>query len=102
MVIVHIHFYVKPDRVDAFRRVAGENARASSHEPGVARFEVIQRLDDPRRFVLVEHYRTAADIERHKDTPHYRAWAAAVPDLLTEPRVRIEYAGVYPPELGPD
>jgi len=98
MVIVHIHFSVKPEFADAFCRIASDNARDSSREPGVTRFEVIRQLDDPTRFVLVEHYRTAHDIERHRETAHYQSWAVAVPEMLAEPRVRVEYAGIYPKE----
>jgi quinol monooxygenase YgiN len=65
----------------------------------VARFEVIQAIDDATRFVLVEHYRTAEDIVRHRDTAHFQEWNVAVPPMLVEPRVRIQYTGVYPEEL---
>jgi quinol monooxygenase YgiN len=99
MVIVHIHFHVKPEMVDAFRRVASDNARDSSREPGVARFEVIQQADDPTRFVLVEHYRTPEDVARHRDTAHFRSWNEASPPMLAEPKVRVEYTAVYPAEL---
>ena len=30
------------------------NARASAKEEGIARFDVIQQIDDPTKFVLVE------------------------------------------------
>jgi quinol monooxygenase YgiN len=45
-------------------------------EPGIARFDVIQQLDDPTRFVLVEVYRTPEDPARHKETAHYLEWEA--------------------------
>lgn len=56
MLIVHVHVHVKPEFVEAFRQASIENARNSVLEPGVARFDVIQHLDDPSRFVLVEFY----------------------------------------------
>jgi autoinducer 2-degrading protein len=54
MLIVHVHVHVKPEFVEAFRQATLENARHSVQEPGIARFDVIQQLDDPTRFVLVE------------------------------------------------
>jgi len=54
MSIVHVHVHVKPESVEAFRQATIENGRNSVQEPGIARFDVIQQLDDPTRFVLVE------------------------------------------------
>ncbi|MBU1880116.1 MAG: antibiotic biosynthesis monooxygenase, partial [Chloroflexi bacterium] len=74
MFIVHVHIHVKPELVEAFKAATLANARASIQEPGVARFDVIQQLDDPTRFILVEVYRTREDAAKHKDTAHYPVW----------------------------
>ncbi|HYK91421.1 MAG TPA: antibiotic biosynthesis monooxygenase, partial [Acidobacteriota bacterium] len=58
MLIVHVFVHVKADQVEPFKAATIENARNSVEEPGVARFDVIQQLDDPTRFVLIEIYRT--------------------------------------------
>ena len=102
MYIVHVHVHVKPEYVEAFRAACLDNARNSVQEPGVARFDVIQQADDPTRFVLVEVYRTPDDPARHRETAHYQAWAAAVGDLLAEPRSKIVYNNVFPGEDGWD
>ena len=54
MFIVQVHVNVKPEYIEAFKEATIENARDSVHEPGIARFDVIQQLDDPTRFVLIE------------------------------------------------
>jgi autoinducer 2-degrading protein len=100
MYIVHVHVHVKPDCIEAFRQATLANARNSVQEPGIARFDVIQQEDDPTRFVLVEVYRTKDDPARHKETPHYNAWAAAVADLLAEPRTKVVYSNVFPDDEG--
>jgi quinol monooxygenase YgiN len=96
MLIVHVHVHVKPECVEAFRSATLENARASVQEPGVARFDVVQQVDDPTRFVLVEAYRTDDAPARHKETPHYAKWRDAVAPLMAEPRTSVKYANVYP------
>ena len=68
MLIVHVFVHVKPESVEAFRAATISNARNSVHEPGIARFDVIQQTDDPTHFVLVEVYRTVEDTIRHKET----------------------------------
>ena len=76
------------------------NARNSVLEPGVARFDVVQQLDDPTRFVLYEVYRTPQDLERHKQTAHFAAWRDAVEEMMVEPRSRASYANVHPADDG--
>ncbi len=100
MLIVHVHVYVKPDRVAEFASASAENASHSIREPGIARFDVVQQGDDATRFVLVEVYRTAQDPARHKETSHYRAWRDAVADMMQEPRTSIKYVNVFPDEKG--
>jgi len=96
MHIVHVQIRVKPESVEAFRRVTIDNARSSLREPGVVRFDVVQRSDDPTRFVLVEVYRTRDDPPRHRETSHYAAWREAAERMMVEPRSKVEYVNVYP------
>ncbi len=100
MFIVHVHVHVKPEFVDAFREATLENARNSAQEPGVAGFDVIQQLDDPTRFVLVEVYRTPEDPARHKETAHYQKWRDTVAEMMAEPRHSVKYANVFPDDAG--
>jgi autoinducer 2-degrading protein len=100
MLIVHVHVHVKPEFVDAFRKATRENTRNSLQEPGVARFDVIQQLDDPTRFVLVEVYRTPEDPAKHKETTHYQKWRDTVAEMMAEPRHSVKYADVFPDDPG--
>ena len=100
MFIVHVHVHVKLESVDAFREATLENARHSVQEPGIARFDVIQQLDDPTRFVLVEVYRTPEDPARHKETAHYQKWRDTVAEMMAEPRHSVKYANVFPDDAG--
>src|SRR5882672_6421292 len=96
LLIVHVHVQVKPDAVETFRVATLANARASVREPGVARFDVMQSVENPTRFVLVEVYRNAAAPAAHKETAHYLAWRDAVADLMAEPRTGIKYQNLFP------
>jgi len=102
MLVVHVFVHVKPDQVEAFETATLENARNSTREPGVARFDVIRQQDDPTRFVLVEVYCTSEDPARHKDTAHYQKWRDTVADMMAEPRTSIKYTNVFPDEQGWD
>ena len=100
MLIVHVYAHVKPEFVEAFRQATIANASHSVQEPGVARFDVIQQVDDPTRFVLVEVYRTADDPAHHKETAHYQQWRDAVEPMMAEPRQSVKYSSVFPGERG--
>ena len=100
MYIVHVFCHVKPEFIDPFKAACVENARNSVQEPGIARFDVIQQVDDPTQFVLVEVYRTRNDPAKHKETAHYAAWAAAVAEWMVEPRSKLVYDNVFPDETG--
>ena len=100
MFIVHVFIRVKAEKVEAFKAATLENARNSIKEPGIARFDTVQQLDDPSRFVLVEVYRTTDDHNKHKQTDHYHKWRDIVENMMAEPRKSIKYANIYPDEKG--
>lgn len=96
MLIVHVEVYVKPESIAAFRAATLENALQSVLEPGIARFDVLQDHEDPRRFVLNEVYRTADAPAKHKETAHYARWRDAVADMMAEPRRSRKFTNVFP------
>jgi quinol monooxygenase YgiN len=96
MLIVHVHIQVKTDRVEEFNAASIENASNSVKEPGIARFDVLQRQDDPTRFVLVEIYRTAEAPAAHKQTDHYKKWAETVAEMMAVPRQSVKFENVFP------
>jgi (4S)-4-hydroxy-5-phosphonooxypentane-2,3-dione isomerase len=100
LVVVHVDVHVKPEAVEAFRAASLDNARSSVNEPGVARFDVVQSVEDPTRFVLVEVYRSPDAPALHKETAHYKRWRDAVADLMAEPRTSARYVNVFPDDQG--
>ena len=102
MFIVHVFVHVKPDYIEDFKQATLENARNSVLEPGIARFDVVQYLEDPTRFILVEVYRTPEDPARHKDTVHYQKWRDTVEGMMAEPRTSIKLTNLFPDEKGWD
>jgi autoinducer 2-degrading protein len=97
MLIVQVHVHVKPECIDAFKAVTLENAAASLREPGIARFDLMQQLDDPTRFSLVEVYRTSDAPAAHKETAHYALWRDTVASMMASPRSSTRYTDVSPP-----
>jgi quinol monooxygenase YgiN len=93
---VFIHVHVLPESVAAFRAASLVNATASLREPGCVRFDVVQEVADPTRFVLIEVYRGQAGAAAHKQTAHYQTWRDTVAPMMAEPRASTSYATVTP------
>ncbi len=100
MLIVHVHVQVKPECVEAFKEATVENARASVQEPGIARFDVIQQMDDPAKFILVEVYRSPDAAAAHKETAHYAKWRDTVAEMMAQPRASVKFSNVFPSDEG--
>lgn len=100
MLITQVQVQVKPEFIEAFIQATLENARQSVQEPGIARFDVIQRADDPARFILVEIYRTPEAPAQHKATAHYLAWRDAVAPMMQEGRSSLHYHNIFPEDAG--
>ena len=100
MLIVHVHVRVKAEHVEAFRQATIENAQSSVQEPGIARFDVVQRVDDSTRFVLVEVYQNDSAAAAHKETAHYKKWRDTVAEMMAEPRSSVKFDNVFPGNTG--
>ena len=98
MVILHVHVHVRSEHLDAFREATLENARNSIQEPGVLRFDFVQQVDDPARFVLIEVYRDESAVDAHRRSAHYAKWRDAAEPMMAGPRSRTLFKAVFPEE----
>jgi (4S)-4-hydroxy-5-phosphonooxypentane-2,3-dione isomerase len=96
MIILNVHIKVKPDRLEEFKKVTMENAENSLKEPGVLRFDFLQRQDDPVSFMLNEVYKNEESVIAHKDTAHYAKWRSVAEAMMEGDRERIIYKNIYP------
>jgi (4S)-4-hydroxy-5-phosphonooxypentane-2,3-dione isomerase len=96
MLIALVSIHVKPEAVDAFKAATIENARNSVLEPGIARFDFSQHIDDPARFVLIEVFRDEAATAAHRETRHYQVWRDTVADMMASPRSVVRVNSIFP------
>ena len=96
MLIVQVSVKVKSEYVNDFISLTQENAMNSVHEQGIARFDVLQQIDDPTQFVLIEAYRHENAPQEHKQTEHYKKWKEGVEKMMAIPRSSIKYNAVFP------
>jgi quinol monooxygenase YgiN len=100
MYIIQVFVHVKPECLDAFVKATIDNASNSLKEPGVVRFDMLQQLDDPTRFTLIEVYRNPDGHARHRESAHYATWRDAVPDMMAGPRTAVKYQNTFPDDGG--
>jgi quinol monooxygenase YgiN len=96
MFVVTVHVHVKSENIGQFIEATLENARNTVEEPGALRFDVLQQMDDPSRFILYEAYREEEGAKAHKGTAHYAAWRAAVEPWMAEPRRGVQHRSHFP------
>jgi autoinducer 2-degrading protein len=70
MVIFQINHIVKPEFIEAYKAAVREDARNSTLEEGVLRFEVFQDQVNSAQFTLLEVYRDIQARELHLKKPY--------------------------------
>jgi autoinducer 2-degrading protein len=95
MITILCNVHAKGDALDAFREASLANAEASRQEPGITRFDLLQQVDDPTRFLIYEEYVDEAATQAHKKTAHYQLWRDTVADMMASPRNTIKLDGPH-------
>lgn len=98
MFVLAVTVQVVPGGRAAFVEAILDNARHARGEPGNVRFDVLQALDDPDRFLLYEAYRSEADFKAHQQTAHYLRFKEAAGPLMAQPRVGLKHRSLFPPD----
>jgi len=96
MYVTTVMVQVNQENVQDFIDATIPNHEGSVTEPGNRRFDVLQSLEDPTRFVLYEAYESEEAAAAHKRTPHYLQWRERVEPYMAEPRRGIAYRSVRP------
>jgi len=87
--------HVKPERVDDFIGAVRTNRGHSRAEPGNVRFDILQSVDDPTRFVTYMAWRDESGLAAHRRTRHYLEFRDQVADWMAEPRANEPFVGLF-------
>ncbi len=72
MFVVVAQYYTKEGKDDEVAEILKQMVPVSRAEPGCLVYYVNRSLDDPRKFLLYEQYRTRDDYEAHKATAAFQ------------------------------
>ncbi len=96
MIVTSVTVYIQQDHIDDFIAASLENHRHSIKEPGNLRFDVLQSIDEPCRFLLYEAYETQEAASAHKNTAHYLMWKKTVDPWMAKPREGVKHRVLAP------
>lgn len=91
MLVISGTMKIRQDRMDEARRQAMSIMTSSAGEPGCRTYELSAQLADPLALRLFEEWDSAEALSAHFQTPHFQAFAAALPDLLAAPPTFLRY-----------
>ena len=100
MFVTSVTVYVKEGHIDDFIKATIENHEGSIKEPGSMRFDVLQCVDDPTRFLLYEACESEEAAAAHKKTEHYLKWRETVANWMAKPREGISHKVICPKDRG--
>ncbi|HWI74008.1 MAG TPA: putative quinol monooxygenase [Baekduia sp.] len=94
-VVVAATITVKPESQDAALAALSTAIEATHAEPGCLAYALHRDRAEPTRFVIVEKWATAGDLEEHGQTPHLQQLFAELGPLLAGPPT-ITYTSPVP------
>jgi autoinducer 2-degrading protein len=71
-------------QIDRYLAALQENGAASVHEPGCRDFIITVSQKDPNHVFIVEVYDDAAAFEAHRQTDHFKKYAATTKDMVAK------------------
>lgn len=90
MIATLVYVDVKPECVEAFKKITEYNHNNTRKEERNIRFDVLQSKEEPTRFVLYEVFEDEDAIAFHKTTEHYNRWRVEVADYMNSPRTALK------------
>jgi quinol monooxygenase YgiN len=77
-----------PTERENFVAAIKENGAAAAKEPGCYRFDIVNLASDPNHFFLYEVYENEAALKAHRETDHFKKFAAAAAKMVAKREVR--------------
>ena len=79
---------IVPAEREKFLAAITENGMASVKEPGCRRFDILNLASDPNHFFLYEIYDNEAALKAHRETAHFKKYAATAANMVAKREAR--------------
>jgi len=84
MYVNSVDLDILPAERDNFLAAIKENGAAAVTEPGCKRFDILNLASDPNHFLLYEVYENEAALKAHRETDHFKKFAAAAAKMVAK------------------
>ncbi|MGA2311852.1 MAG: putative quinol monooxygenase [Xanthobacteraceae bacterium] len=88
LLINAVEYDIVPGQVDNFLAALKENGAASVKEPGCREFDIAVSQKDPNHVLIFEVYNDTAAAQAHRETDHFKKYAATTKDMIAKREVR--------------
>lgn len=75
---------IVPAERDNYLAAIKENGAAAAKEPGCRRFDILNMSSDPNHIFLYEVYDNEAAFKAHRETEHFKKYAAATSKMVAK------------------
>jgi len=79
---------INPADMDAYMAALKENGAKAVTEPGCREFNIHVKADNPNHVFIYEVYDSAAALEAHRATDHFKKYAATTQKMVAKRDVR--------------
>lgn len=88
MYVNSVDLEIVPAERENFLAAIKENGAAAVTEPGCKRFDILNLANDPNHFLLYEVYENEAALKAHRETAHFKKFAATVGKMVAKREAR--------------
>ena len=88
LLIMAVDIDVVPGQIDNYLAALKENGAAAVHEPGCREFNIQVSQKDPNHVLIFEVYENAAALEAHRQTDHFKKYAATTKEMVAKREAR--------------
>jgi quinol monooxygenase YgiN len=75
---------VAPGQIDSYLAALKENGAEAVKEPGCREFNIHVQASNPNHVFIYEVYDNAAALEAHRQTPHFKKYAATTASMVAK------------------
>ena len=79
-----VEYDIVPGQVDAYLAALKENGAATVKEPACREFNILVSQKDPNHVLIFEVYNDAAAAQAHRETEHFKKYAAITKDMVAK------------------
>jgi len=83
-----VEYDIAPGQIDALLAALKENGAATVREPGCHEFNILVSQKEPNHVLIFEVYADAAAAQAHRETEHFKKYAAATKDMVVKREAR--------------